>query len=106
MNLRKQSRGPRFLKGEKRGETVKAKITYSELLRTDAAAAASGVARSLYVATAIRALNDLVEAGAAPMGPMEHWQQVARSTQASLAATRDAIDRQITALGVICNTAQ
>lgn len=101
-DLRRQARGPRVVNGEKRSETVKASITFSELQRTEAAASVCGMSRALYVATAIQALNDMVEAGAVPTGAMEHWQQIARGAQTTLLSARNAIDGQIAALGLIC----
>ncbi|HYC98489.1 hypothetical protein [Brevundimonas sp.] len=100
-DLRKQARGPRMVNGEKRNETVKASITYSELQRTDANRARLGMSRALYAATALEAMNDLVESGSVPTGPMEHWQQIAVAARGSLIAMRDQVDRQIEALGTI-----
>ena len=101
-NLRNQARGPRLVNGEKRTETIKGTITYSALLRTVANAERLGVARSRYVDMAVQMLNDAVETGAVPTGAMQHWQQIARGAQTSLLTARDAIDGQISALGMIC----
>lgn len=101
-NLRKQARGPRLVNGEKRSETIKGTLTYSALLRTQANADRIGVARSRYVEMAIEAMNDLVEAGTVPTGPMEHWQQIAKGAETTLLSARDMIDREIAALGTIC----
>ena len=100
-DLRSQARGPRVVRGEKRSETIKGTITYSDLIRTEANASRIGVARSRYVDMAVQMLNEAVESGAVPTGPMEHWQRLANAAQTALLSVRETIDRQVAALSMI-----
>ena len=100
-NLRGQAKGPRSTRGEKRSETIKGTITYSDLQRTEANARRIGVSRARYVDLSLQMMNDVVESGAVPTGPMEHWQRMANAAKTSLLAVRGELDRQVVALSMI-----
>lgn len=100
-NLRGQARGPRDRKGEKRSETIKGTITYSDLQRTEANARRLGIARARFVDLALQMMNDVVEGGAVPTGPMEHWQRMANAARTALLTARDDIDRHVLTLSLI-----